>query len=75
MVVPVRHLWNKTTCEVQLYLTSLHSNAQLIGQAIRKHWGVENQAHCTLDCTFAEDACRIRSFHSPRNFAILDVLG
>ncbi len=53
MVVRVRHLWNKTTREVQFYLTSLHSNAQLIGRAIRKHWGIENQAHWTLDCTFS----------------------
>jgi predicted transposase YbfD/YdcC len=71
MVVRVRHLWNKTTREVQFYLTSLHSDAQLIGRAIRKHWGIENEAHWTLDCTFAEDACRIRSFHSPQNFALL----
>ncbi|MCC5664235.1 ISAs1 family transposase [Nostoc sp. CHAB 5784] len=71
MVVRVRHLWNKTTREVQFYLTSLNSDAQLIGRAIRKHWGIENEAHWTLDCTFAEDACRIRSFHSPRNFALL----
>ncbi|BAY97902.1 transposase [Tolypothrix tenuis PCC 7101] len=71
MVVRVRHLWNKTTREVQFYLTSLTSDAQLIGRAIRKHWGIENEAHWTLDCTFAEDACRIRSFHSPRNFALL----
>lgn len=70
MVVRVRHLWNKTTREVQFYLTSLDSDAQLIGRAIRKHWGIENQAHWTLDCTFAEDACRIRSFHSPRNFSL-----
>ena len=71
MVVRVRHLWNKTTREVQFYLTSLNSDAQLLGRAIRKHWGIENEAHWTLDCTFAEDACRIRSFHSPRNFALL----
>jgi predicted transposase YbfD/YdcC len=71
MVVRVRHLWNKTTREVQFYLTSLHSDAQLIGLAIRKHWGIENEAHWTLDCTFAEDACPIRSFHSPQNFALL----
>jgi predicted transposase YbfD/YdcC len=71
MVIRVRHLWNKTTREVQFYLTSLHSNAQIIGRAIRKHWGIENEAHWTLDCTFAEDACRIRSFHGPRNFALL----
>jgi predicted transposase YbfD/YdcC len=53
MVVRVRHLWNKTTREVQFYLTSLHSDVQLIGRAIRKHWGIENQAHWILDCTFA----------------------
>jgi predicted transposase YbfD/YdcC len=71
MVVRVRHLWNRTTREVQFYLTSLHSDAQLLGRAIRKHWGIENQVHWTLDVTFAEDASRIRSFHSPRNFAFL----
>lgn len=57
MVVRVRHLWNKTTREVQFYLTSLHSDAHPLGRAIRKHWGIENAAHWTLDVTFAEDAC------------------
>lgn len=81
MVIRVRHLWNTTTREVQFYLTSLHSDAQLLGRAIRKHWGIENEAHWTLDVTFSEDASRIRSFHSPtledsltlryRNFALL----
>jgi predicted transposase YbfD/YdcC len=71
MVVRVRHLWNKTTREVQFYLTSLPSDAQLLGRAIRKHWGIENEVHWTVDVTFAEDTCRIRSFHSPRNFALL----
>ncbi len=71
MVVRVRHLWNKTTREMQFYLTSLNSDAQIIGRAIRQHWGIENQAHWTLDSTFAEDACRIRSLHSPQNFALL----
>ncbi|ARV58016.1 ISAs1 family transposase [Nostocales cyanobacterium HT-58-2] len=71
MVVRVRHLWNKTTRQVQFYLTSLNSDAQLLGRAIPKHWSIENEVHWTLDCTFAEDACRIRSFHSPQNFALL----
>ena len=71
MVIRGRHLWNETTREVQFYLTSLHSDAQVLGRAIRKHWGIENAAHWTLDCTFAEDACRIRSFHSPHNFSLL----
>ncbi|WP_287744782.1 ISAs1 family transposase [Microcystis sp. M169S2] len=71
MVKRVRHLWNKTTCEVQFYLSSLPADAQKIGNAIRKHWGIENQAHWILDVTFNEDKCRIRSGHSPRNFAFL----
>jgi predicted transposase YbfD/YdcC len=49
MVVRVRHLWNKTTREVQFYLTSLNSDAQIIGRAIRQHWGIENEVHWTLD--------------------------
>jgi len=52
MVVGVRRLWNQTTREVQFYLTSLHSDAQLLGQAIRKHWGIENQVHWTRELYF-----------------------
>jgi predicted transposase YbfD/YdcC len=71
MVERVRHLWNKITRQVQFYLTSLPTDAQRLGRAIRQHWGIENQVHWTLDVTFGEDQCRIRSFHSPRNFALL----
>ncbi len=67
----VRHLWNKTTHELQFYLSSLPPDAQLNGRVIRQHWGIENQLHWTLDVTWREDQCRIRSFHSPRNFAWL----
>ena len=42
----------------------------VLGRAIRQHWTMENQVHWTLDVTFHEDQCRIRSGHSPRNFAI-----
>jgi hypothetical protein len=37
MVVRVRHLWNKTTHEVQFYLTSEDRDAHKLGQAIRLH--------------------------------------
>ena len=67
----VRHLWNKTTQEVQFYLSSLPVDAQLNGRAIRQHWGIENQVHWTLDVTFNEDQCRIRSLNSPQNLALL----
>ena len=71
MVVRSIQHWNKTTNEVQFYLTSLVSDANKIGSAIRQHWGIENSVHWTLDVTFHEDACRIRSLHSPQNFALL----
>lgn len=71
VVERVRHLWNQATREVQYYLSSLPPDAGLNGRAIRQHWGIENQVHWTLDVTFGEDQCRIRSFHSPRNFALL----
>lgn len=69
MVVRVRHLWNKTTREVQFYLTSLSCNAERVAQAIRLHWGIENSLHWTLDVTWNEDACRVRTGHRPENLA------
>lgn len=71
IVERTRHLWNKTTHEVQYYLSSLPVNAQLNGQAIRQHWSIENQLHWTLDVTFHEDKCRIRSLNGSRNLAVL----
>ena len=71
MVVRVRHLWNQTTREVQFYLTSLDCDASKLGQAIRLHWSVENGLHWTLDVTFNEDACRVRTGHAPQNLSLL----
>lgn len=71
MVVRSIQHWNKITNEVQFYISSLASDANKIGSAIRQHWGIENSVHWTLDVTFHEDECRIRSLHSPQNFALL----
>ena len=71
MVERTRHLWNKVTHEIQFYLSSLPADAQNLGNVIRTHWGIENQVHWTLDVTFNEDHCRIRSGNSPRNLALL----
>ena len=71
VVERIRHLWNKTTHDIQFYLTSLPPNAQFLCHAIRTHWSIENNLHWTLDVTFREDQCRIRSEYSPQNFALL----
>ena len=71
MVVRVPHLWNQTTREVQFYLTSFNCDARNLGQVIRLHWGVENGLHWTLDVTFSEDGCGVRTGHAPQNLALL----
>ena len=37
----------------------------------RLHWSVENGLHWTLDVTFNEDACRVRTGHAPQNLSLL----
>jgi len=63
MVVRTRQLWNKTTHQVQFYLSVIESDAPTVARAIRLHWGIENQLHWTLDVTFAEDASRVLVMH------------
>ncbi len=71
VVERTRYLWNKTTHEIQFYLSSLPADSLRIAAAIRQHWGIENSMHWTLDVTFNEDDCRVRSFHAPHNLALL----
>lgn len=66
-----RTIGDKTSCETQFYISSLQPDAQMIGEVIRKHWGVENSLHWVLDVAFREDDCRKRRDNSPQNFAIL----
>ena len=57
--------------EVQFYLTSLNCDSHNLGQVIRLHWGVGNGLHWTLDVTFSEDACGVRTGNAPQNLAFL----
>ena len=52
------------------YLSSLtHASAAQLAGYVRGHWGIENHLHWHLDVTFAEDACRCRQGHAPRNLS------
>ena len=54
------------------YLTSLaQASAGRVGGLRARHWGIENDLHWHLDVTFAEDACRVRQGHAPRNLSTL----
>lgn len=61
----------ETTVETRFYLSSAASNAERLANAIRSHWGVENQVHWVLDVVFADDNSRIRIEHSAHNLAII----
>jgi predicted transposase YbfD/YdcC len=56
-----------TSVEVRYYITSLGCDARLVMQAIRLHWGVENNLHYVLDMSFAEDLSRTRERNAQAN--------
>ena len=39
----------KITCERRYYISSLPNNSELLAEAIRGHWGIENQLNWVLD--------------------------
>jgi len=51
-------------------MTSLQPNSELIGEVVRKHWGVESM-HWRLDVTFRQDDSRYRNRVGARNLAIV----
>ena len=57
------------TWETRLYISSHRPRAQFLAAAIRKHWGIENTQHWSLDVTFGEDLRRQQDRHSAANLA------
>jgi predicted transposase YbfD/YdcC len=57
--------------EARYYLLSTPLSAQRFGEAVRTHWGIENQVHWLLDMAFREDESRVRVGHAAENFAVL----
>lgn len=53
------------------YISSLPGDARVLGAAIRRHWGSENELHWVLDMAFGEDQCRARLGYAAQNFALL----
>ena len=66
-----RVIAGETTTETRLYISSAANNAERLANAIRSHWGVENQVHWVLDVVFADDESRTRIDHSAHNLVII----
>jgi predicted transposase YbfD/YdcC len=57
--------------ETRYYLCSITMTAEMFGQAVRGHWGIENRLHWVLDVVFREDLARLRTGNAPANMAII----
>lgn len=51
----------RETGRFRYYICSRPANVELFGQAVRAHWGIENNLHLAIDLVFTGDASRIRS--------------
>ena len=70
-VESTRESQDERSYDKRYYISSLESNAKKFGNAVRKHWGIENSVHWVLDIAFREDESRIRNGSAPENFAAI----
>lgn len=67
VVVTERRVGDKSSSELRYYISSRKANAATFAQAIRRHWGIENECHWVLDVVFKEDGSRIRKDQQAEN--------
>ncbi len=61
----------KESRETRFYIASLAPDPKAILDAVRAHWGIDNNLHWTLDMIFGEDRCKTRKDNSPLNLAVV----
>lgn len=67
-----REIDGKSSVERRYFISSLDGeDAQTLAEAVRRHWGVENPLHWTLDVGFKEDQSRVRTGHGAENLSRL----
>jgi predicted transposase YbfD/YdcC len=65
----------RTSTEVCYFIGSRRMGARRYAQALRSHWGIENNLHWQLDVSFREDASHIENRHGAANFALFRKMG
>jgi predicted transposase YbfD/YdcC len=57
--------------EQRYFIGNRLANAQTYGEALRGHWGIENNLHWQLDVSFGEDANRVSQRQGAENLALV----
>lgn len=71
VVVTDRREKGRSTSEIRYYICSRRAPAAVLAEAVRDHWGIENNLHWHLDVTFGDDDSRVREGNGAENFARL----
>lgn len=61
----------ETTIEERFFIISFENNIKTFADAVRKHWGIENNLHALLDIVFREDNNTTLEKNGARNLSIL----
>ena len=59
------------TEERRFYLISFENDVHNFKEAVRKHWGIENNLHAPLDIFFKEDANKTLEKNGAKNLGII----
>ncbi|WP_445771703.1 ISAs1 family transposase [Rheinheimera sp.] len=65
----------RAVLEQRYFISSADLNAERLSQAVREHWGIENQLHWVLDVSLGEDACQIYRGNAAANLATMRHFG
>jgi predicted transposase YbfD/YdcC len=66
-----RTIQGVSTEELRYFIGSKKASAQVYGNALRNHWGIENSLHWQLDVTMDEDRNRVTKRNAAENLALL----
>lgn len=71
MVGREREVKGKRTETTHYFITSHRGTAAELGGLIRRHWGIENELHWSLDVTFGEDRNKTSKGHAGTNLSLI----